>query len=205
MVNRKPTPEKERKRHTFQFSFRSLFLLSIGIFFVLGWVFFLGILVGRGLLPNSIENFSFIKKKIVKDETEKKNEHVNPIKIDELSFYNQLIDKKEKAEQKAPPATLPKNQEKKIEKTQLGQLKQEVHSYSIQVAALKDKAKTKKMVERLTGLGYQAYYYQILINGEMYYRIRCGPFSTIEKAKQYAKMLANKEGFKPFIVYPNND
>ncbi|MBW2334667.1 MAG: SPOR domain-containing protein [Deltaproteobacteria bacterium] len=205
MVNRKPTPEREKKRHTFQFSFRSLSLLSIGVFFVLGWVFFLGILVGRGLLPNSIENFSFIKKKIVKDEIEKKNEHVSPIKIDELSFYNHLIDKKEDAKKKAPPATLSKNQVKKIEKTKLGQLKQKMRSYSIQVAALKDKAKTKKMVERLTGLGYQAYYYQILINGEIYYRIRCGPFSTIEKAKQYATRLANKEGFKPFIVHPNNE
>lgn len=200
--NRKPTPEKERKRHIFQFSFRSLFLLSIGVFFVLGWVFFLGILVGRGLLPNSIENFSFIKKKIVKDETEKKNEHVSPIKIDELSFYNHLIDKKEKAKKKAPPATLSKNQVKKIEKTKLGQLKQEIRGYSIQVAALKDKAKTKKMVERLTRLGYQAYYYQILINGEMFYRVRCGPFSNIEKAKKNAKRLTDKEGFKPFIVYP---
>jgi cell division protein FtsN len=205
MVNRKPTPEKERKRHTFQFSFKSLFLLSIGVFFVLGWVFFLGILVGRGLLPNSIENFSFIKKKIVKDETEKKNEDISPIKIDELSFYNHLIDKKEKAKKKAPPAALPKEQIKEIEKKQLGQLKKELRSYSIQVAALKDEAKTKKMVERLTTLGYQAYYYQIVINGDMYYRIRCGPFSTIEKAKQYAKRLANKEGFKPFIVYPHNE
>jgi len=205
MVNRKPTPERERKGHTVQFSFRSLFLLSIGVFFVLGWVFFLGILVGRGLLPNSIENFSFIKKKIVKDKTEKKNEQVSPIKIDELSFYNHLIDKKEKAKKKAPPVILPKKKVKKIEKTKLRQLKQEIRSYSIQVAALKDKEKTKKMVERLTRLGYQAYYYQILINGEMYYRIRCGPFSTIEKAKQYAKRLANTEGFKPFIVYPNNE
>ena len=157
------------------------------------------------MLPNSIENFSFIKKKIIKDETEKKNDHVSPIKIDELSFYNHLIDKKEKAKKKALPPALPKNHVKKIEKKQLRQLKQEIRSYSIQVAALKDEAKTKKMVERLTTLGYQAYYYQIVINGEMYYRIRCGPFSTITKAKQYAKKLANKEGFKPFIVYPHNE
>ena len=204
MVNRKPTQEGERKKHTFQFSFRSFFLLSIGGFFVLGWVFFLGILVGRGLLPNSIENFSFIKKKIVKDETEKKNEHVSPIKIDELSFYNHLIDKKEKDKEKAPHATLSKNPVKKIKKTKLGKVKQEIRGYSIQVAALKDEVKTKKMVKRLTRLGYQAYYYQILINGDMCYRIRCGPFSTIEKTKQYAKRLANKEGFKPFIIYPRN-
>ena len=205
MVNRKSTPEKERKRHTFQFSFRSLFLLSISFFFILGWVFFLGILVGRGFLPNSIESFSPIKKKTVKDEAERKNEHVSPITIDELSFYKKLIDKKEKAKKTAPPAPLLKDQEKIIEKIKEGQLKKDIRSYRVQVAALKDKAKTKKEVERLTNLGYQAYYYQILINGEMYYRIRCGPFSTIEKAKQYAKRLANKEGFKPFIVYPKNE
>jgi cell division protein FtsN len=205
MVNKKSTPEKERKRHTFQFSFRSLFLLSISFFFILGWVFFLGILVGRGFLPNSIESFSHIKKKTVKEEAERKNEHVSPITIDELSFYKKLIDKKEKAKKTAPPAPLLKDQEKIIEKIKEGQLKKDIRSYRVQVAALKDKAKTKKEVERLTSLGYQAYYYQILINGEMYYRIRCGPFSTIEKAKQYAKRLANKEGFKPFIVYPNNE
>jgi len=64
-------------------------------------------------LPDSIENFSFIKKKIVKDETLKKNEDVRPIKIDELSFYNHLIDKKEKAKKKALPTALPKVQVKK--------------------------------------------------------------------------------------------
>ncbi len=164
----------------------------------------MGIMVGRGFLPNTIENFSFIKKKIVKDEEKKKNEHVKPIKEDELSFYDQLVDKKEKAKKKIPPSTLLKDQVKKIEKTKAVQLKEDTRNYSVQVAALKNKVKTEKMVERLTRLGYLAYYYQILINGEMFYRIRCGPFSNIEEAKKYAKRLADKEGFKPFIIYPSN-
>jgi cell division protein FtsN len=204
MVNRKPSAKKEKKRYTFQFSFSFLFVLSISLFFILGWVFFLGIMVGRGFLPNTIENFSFIKKKIVKDEEKKKNEHVKPIKEDELSFYDQLVDKKEKAKKKIPPSTLLKDQVKKIEKTKAVQLKEDTRNYSVQVAALKNKVKTEKMVERLTRVGYQAYYYQILINGEMFYRIRCGPFSNIEEAKKYAKRLADKEGFKPFIIYPSN-
>ena len=202
MVNKKSTQKKEKKRHTFQFSFKSFFILSIGGFFVLGWVFFLGILVGRGLLPNSMEDFSFIKKKIVKDETKKKDDTISPIKIDELSFYNHLVDKKEKAKKKALPPALPKNHAKKVEKKQVKEVKQEIHSYSIQVAALKEEEKSKKVVERLKTLGYQAYYYKIVVNGEKYYRIRCGPFSDITNAKQYAKKLASKEGFKPFIVYP---
>jgi len=204
MANKKPTPKKKKKRHTFQFTFSSLFLLSIGSFFILVWVFFLGILIGRGLLPHSIESLPFIKKKIVKEEANKKKDHVSPIEIDELSFYNQLIDKKEKAQKKPPPATLVKNHRKKIEKKKIGQLKQDIRSYSVQVAALKDKADSEKMVKRLKGLGYQAYYYQILINGEIFYRVRCGPFFNIEKAKKYAKRLADKDGFKPFIVYPDN-
>lgn len=204
MVNKKSTPKKERKRHIFQFSFKSGFLLSIGFFFVLGWVFFLGILVGRGLLPDSVETFSFIKKKIAKDEPKKQNDLVNPIQIDELSFYNQLIDKKEKAKKQVAPPTLVKHPDNKTEKKQLRQVKEETHNYSIQVVALKDKTETEKMVRRLIRLGYQAYYYQIMINGDIFYRIRCGPYSTIEKAKQYAKMLSDREGFNPFIVHSNN-
>ena len=204
MVNKKATPEKEEKRYAFQFSFRSLFLLSVSFLFILSWVFLLGILVGRGLLPNPIENLFFTKKKTVTNEVEKKNEVPSPIKIDELSFYHQLIDKKEKAKKNAAHTPLLKDQGKKTEKTKKGQTKNDIHRFHVQVAALNDEAKTKKEVERLTSLGYHAYYYRVLINGKVYYRIRCGPFSSIEKAKQYAKKLAKKEGFKPFIVYPQN-
>ena len=155
-------------------------------------------------MPDSIESLSFIKKKTVTNEAEKKNEDLSPIKIDELSFYHQLIDKKEKAKKNAAHTPLLKDQEKKIEKTKKEQTKNDIHRFHVQVAALNDEAKTKREVERLTSLGYQAYYYQVLINGKVYYRIRCGPFSSVEKAKQYAKRLADKEGFKPFIVYPQN-
>jgi cell division septation protein DedD len=82
---------------------------------------------------------------------------------------------------------------------------EESHGYSVQIAALQDKGKTEKIVERLAGLGYRAYYRQTVINGETFYRVRCGPFATIEEARDYAKRLTTREGFKPFIVYPGGN
>ena len=60
------------------------------------------------------------------------------------------------------------------------------------------------MVESLTRLGYQAYYYEAMVNGEIFYRVRCGPYPNIEEAKKHAKMLADIKGFKPFLIHPTN-
>jgi len=204
MVNRKSSPKKERKRYTFQFTFSSLLLSSISVLFILAWVFFLGIMVGRGFLPGAIDTFSSIKERIMKDKEKKEIDHPRPIKEEEFTFYNQLVDKKDRVKKKAFSKPLLRDQERASKKTRVAQIREDIRNHSVQVAALKDKTKTEKMVEKLTRLGYPAYYYQTLINGKKYYRIRCGPFPTEREARKYAKRLAEKEGFKPFIVYPTN-
>jgi len=205
VVNRKSSPKKEKKKYTFQFTFSSLLLSSISLLFILAWVFSLGIMVGRGFLPSAMGTFSSIKEKIMKDKGKKEIDHPRPIREEELTFYSQLIDKKDRAKKKMLPKPLLENQERTSKKTNVAQLKEETRSHSVQVAALKDKMKTKRLVERLTRLGYPAFYYQTLINGEIYYRVRCGPFPTVGQAKKCAKRLADTEGFKPFIVYPNKE
>ena len=204
MVNRKSSPKKERKRYTFQFTFSSLLLSSISLLFILAWVFSLGIMVGRGFLPGAIDTFSSIKERIMKDKEKKAIDHPRPIKEEELTFYNQLVDKKDRVKKKALSKPLLRDQERASKKTRVAQIREDIRNHSVQVAALKDKTKTEKMVEKLTRLGYPAYYYQTLINGKKYYRIRCGPFPTEGEARKCAKRLADKEDFKPFIVYPTN-
>jgi len=204
MVNRKSSPKKERKRYTFQFTFSSLLLSSISLLFILAWVFSLGIMVGRGFLPGVIDTFSSIKERIMKDKEKKEIDHPRPIKEEELTFYSQLVDKKDRVKKKMLAKPLLRDQERASKKTRVAQIREDIRNHSVQVAALKDKMKTEKMVERLTRLGYPAYYYQTLINGKMYYRIRCGPFPTEGEARKCANRLAEKEGFKPFIVYPTN-
>jgi len=205
MANRRSSPKKEKKRYTFQFSFSSLLLSSLSLLFILAWVFSLGIMVGRGFLPSTIGALSSIKERIMKDKEKKEIDHPMPIKEEELSFYNKLVDKKDRAKKKLLAKPLLRDQDRTPKKTKVAQIKEDKRDHSIQVAALQDKMKTEKMVERLTRLGYPAYYYQTLINGKKYYRVRCGPFPTVGEARKCAKRLADKEGFKPFIVYPKNN
>ena len=68
MVNKKSSPKKKKRRYTFQLTLSSLLLLSIFLVFILAWIFSLGIMVGRGLLPSAIEGFSSIKEKVANDE-----------------------------------------------------------------------------------------------------------------------------------------
>lgn len=202
MVNIKSSPKKERKRYSFQFSLSSLLLISITFVFVLGWVFSLGIMVGRGFLPSAMDTFSAFREKIVQEDEKKKNDQLKPIKEEELTFYKELVDKKDKAKKRVLSKSFLKDQDRATEKTKVTQSKENIWNYSVQVAALKDKGEAGKMVGRLTRLGYPAYYYKSFINGEMYFRVRCGPFYNIDEAKKYARRLADKEDFKPFIVYP---
>jgi hypothetical protein len=203
MANRKPSPEKDRKRYAFRFSLTSLILSCIGFLLILGWVFALGIMVGRGfLLGTALDTLSVFKHRAVKDEKRIKDEHVPLIREEELTFYRELIDKKEKAKKEVLPQGFPQDKGRPTPGIEIPQKTEGAGTYSVQVAALKDREKTEKMVEGLLRSGYSAYYYQVLINGEAYYRVRCGPFSTVDQAKRYEERLAKEEGFKPFIVYP---
>jgi cell division protein FtsN len=199
MSNRRSSPKKERRRYAIQLTLSSLLLLSIGLVFLLAWVFSLGIMVGRGFLPSTIGSFSSLKEKASQDVEEEAIHHLMPLKDEELTFYEKLVSKKERAKKRLPPDRFSKDQDTKKE---VSHVPDNTLSYSVQVAALKDKGKTEKLVGRLTGLGYPAYYYQTLINDEIYYRIRCGPFPNLKEVRECAKRLADREGFEPFIIHP---
>ena len=203
MTNKKSSSKKIKKRYTFRPTLGSLFLFCFGLIFVLAWIFCLGVIVGRNFLPITFDTFSRTKETVVEVEQEKTTDHVEPIKEEELTFYNQLVNKKERAKEGVTSQVSVEEPDRKTKQTQVWQGEEDSRHYSVQVIALKDKEKTEQMVERLSSLGYQAYYYQTLINGEIFYRVRCGPFYTIREAKKYAKRLADREGLKPFVVYPS--
>jgi cell division protein FtsN len=202
MVNRKSSPKKERRRHTFQFTFSSLLLLSIGFVFILAWVFSLGIMVGRGLLPNTLNPFSSAKEKTVKASGERKTDRVRPLRDEELTFYDQLVHKKQRAKKQSLSRGSPRGP---VGKPAVAHPQKDRGNYSVQVAALKDKGKTERLMERLTKLGYPAYYYQTRVDTEIYYRIRCGPFRDLDEVRKCAERLADKQGFKPLIIYPSKN
>jgi cell division septation protein DedD len=206
MANKKSEPEKPKKRYVLQFSSMSLVFSGIGFIFILIWVFALGIMVGRGLLPDRMERILAFKGKAVNDDQSNKADQVQLIKEEDLTFYDQLIDNTTKDRTEAPPQAPPKEQAKPAKRIKMTHEEaSKTGSYRVQVAALNDREKTEETVARLVKAGYPAYYIKALINGKVYYRIRCGRFSSADQAKRIAARLSEQEGFKPFIVYPNSE
>lgn len=159
---------------------------------------------------------------------------VIPIKEEELTFYKELTEKKEIAKDKALPESLENEKKPEVKKPEtekqtspqkvsptpdniakkeetltteekINRIRARIQNYNVQVAALKDIHETKDMVKKLNDLGYPAYYYQTSVKGEAYYRIRCGPFSTLDEAKKQAGRLSERQGFKPFIINPKQN
>ena len=204
MANKKSVP-KIRKRYAFRPTLSTLLLLCFGVLFLLAWAFTLGVMVGRNLLPLPFSALSSTEETAAEERQETTADHFEPIKEEDLTFYDKLVPKEERAKKVVtaePPATARVIKKKA---TPLRGTDEESHGYSVQIAALQDKGKTMEMVERLAGLGYRAYYRQAVIDGETFYRVRCGPFNTLEEARDYAKRLTAREGFKPFIVYPDGN
>ena len=66
MVKKKSQPKKTGKTYQIEFTFLSTFIWGIFLFFLLSWVFVLGILVGRGFLPEAVTTISGVRDQITK-------------------------------------------------------------------------------------------------------------------------------------------
>jgi len=219
------------KKYIIGLTMKHIIMISLAFLFVLLWIFTLGIIVSRGLLNDAVDNLTAAKQKQTatlgpretSDEEMMPSKSVMPIKEEELTFYKELTEKKEIAKDKTPlkpvenekqpkpeaPSLAPDKVDKKEDlvtaEEKIKRIRERIHNYNVQVAALKNIDDSKDMVKKLINLGYPAYYYQTSVKGESYYRVRCGPFSTLEEAKKHAKRLSDKEGFTPFIVKPTQN
>lgn len=93
---------KKNKRYRLEFSVTSAFFWSLGLFFLLGWIFVLGILVGRGFFPGGINTLAEMKGQIAKlqDMISRKDSSDldlirNLTKDPKFRFYDELSAKKE--------------------------------------------------------------------------------------------------------------
>ena len=66
MAEEEKTIEKKRKTVHIELSFMSLFFWGIGLVFCLAWIFALGVLAGKGLLPDGAETLGDIKSQIAR-------------------------------------------------------------------------------------------------------------------------------------------
>ncbi|RLF31935.1 MAG: hypothetical protein DRN08_07260 [Thermoplasmata archaeon] len=134
---------KKNKRYQLEFSFTSLFFWSLGLLFILCWIFVLGILVGRGFLPEGVKNLTELRSQITKLQdmvSNKRHSELEAIKKSEktpkFAFYEELSKNKEE------PVKINKPPAKKV-------AKKEMETKTKPVEKIKEMAAKTKPVEKI--------------------------------------------------------
>ncbi len=198
---------KEKKRLHLELSRTALFFWSLGFLIFLGWIFTLGVLAGRGLLPSGAKTLAELKNQIARLQEmvgQKGKSELDEIKAvqkdSNFAFYDELSSNTVSA---VPSAQEPKRPEPQVsasdsvEKAEKPILSSEL--YVVQVASLDQEKQALSMVNRLVKKGYPAYHYKIFIKGRSYFRVRCGTFNTRDEAIETQRKLAQKERLKGFV------
>lgn len=213
MPPQKSRPQKKGRKDHFEFSRTSVLFWCLGMFFLLAWIFVLGILVGRGVFPEGVEALTELKSQIVRLQgmlTREEPPVLERIKKSDrkpkFAFYDELGAKKEAVPKKQNHlgGTTPATRKKKGEK-QDKQIKAPMTdgSYALQLASLESEAKAIRMIARLTNQGFPVYSYKVRVKGKIFYRVRCGTFKTRKEANYYKTLLAKEEKINGFVIRVN--
>lgn len=206
----KEKPEKRKKGLRLELSRTALFFWSLGFLIFLGWIFTLGVLAGRGILPSGAKTLAELKNQIVKlqemlghrDTSELDGINALP-ESPNFAFYDELSKKKGPEVPSRKEPTVKKSLKQKDPNT--NHLKKPVapapgkEFYVVQVASLDEEEQASNMVNRLVKKGYPAYHYKVIINGRSYFRVRCGTFRTKVEAIRTQQNLAKTEKLKGFV------
>lgn len=121
MAKKRSKPRKKaRKKYLVEMTSISVFLWGFCLFFLLAWIFVLGILVGRGFIPGGESAISELKVQIARlqeivgtNRVQGKRTQKKPDKNPELAFYERLSSKKVEVKNRWQPekdAALPKEE-----------------------------------------------------------------------------------------------
>lgn len=188
---------RTERRYHFELSRTSIFLWSVGAFVLLAWIFTLGVLAGRGLLPGGVDALAELKiqigklQQMISKKDRSEIERIKELQKDpKFAFYDELSEKRSDGIKK--PLSSPEGR-KDLREREEGKGSKALTKYIVQVASLDSEAKATEMVNRLIGQGYPAYSYKVFIKGRKYHRVRCGMFKTREEAINIKKSLAKNE------------
>jgi alanyl-tRNA synthetase len=173
------------------------FAWGCGVLFLMSWFFALGIMVGRGFIPDAVTEIAEIKTRIdrIQKAINGRKRETYPIRVSRekdqrLEFFKKLTEKKKEAtrtshEKKAHPS---KNKESLNT------------NYTVQFASLKDEQKARDMVHKLKQMGYSAHYYHVRINGKSYYRVRSTKRMNLKDAREFVEEVKDKTSLSPIVT-----
>ena len=194
------------------------------IVLISGWMFVLGVLVGRGTAPVHFDitvlqkELNALKESIIKQQQEREQVEIPTFKEEkELDFYEALKGSQKdeklvlKKQQESPAAASYKQKETKAEETpnkQLTSMKKLTKTGSmppvkgafyVQVASTKNAASADELVKKLKQKGYQAYKVKVEISGKgTWYRVCSGGFNSQTEATKARDELTTL-GYKGMV------
>lgn len=224
MSPKKKETKDKPKKYPLAMTWKALILWCLGSFFLLVWIFILGVLVGSGNLSFGIIEEKFFK--ILDMSEEDKSEEdgskedraegkaqpeadlaTKPEEDPKLAFYEELSLKKEEAVKNSPPSPQPqvvstdsRGKHEETPETMTPPPRKGVDQYVLQIGFFGDRAKAASLVKRLCDRGFPAYFSNASMDGKLYYRVKCGPFETEKKADEFKITLAKKEGIHGFVT-----
>ena len=220
----KKTTAKSKNKYLLQLTSRGFLLGLCLLFLISGWMFVLGVLVGRGTAPvnfdiQALQNeLKQLKASMIKQERRAMESDSAKAGAQAAFEFYEALKKKEQTEQfklpekkKTPqdPPQSPLVSQKRISKSNdtvkqkrdLPKIKpQAAGSTAVQVASTKDQASAIELVKKLKQLGYAGFRVRAVIpNKGTWYRVRVGPYRTKAEAEQMRTELL-KDGFKGIVV-----
>ena len=219
---------KKRKRSKkpvrFEMSRLAIFGWCSGLLVALLWMFLLGLFVGKGINPASI-NFAEIKKRMIdqgvwpgtgktrqQEETSLDKKTRNHIPLEDLEFYEKLAKKKAKLQKQnkegtppqkgnvariSPPPAVPPQRATTSQKQQ----RAATGKFTVQLAAFRDPQSAKRFAARFKDLKPRATVRQAdLRESGRWYRVQVGELRSRDEAKELAKRFREKYRLKVLVV-----
>jgi hypothetical protein len=174
------------------------------IFFVAAWMFFLGILVGRGTAPVKFD-IGKLQKKLAALKAADINKKLTRFKIDsnfdkhkaDLDFYEALQKGRDDIR---PPEPVLKSKKNTLWNKQK-KIPDPTFNLTIQVASFKNQKDADRLVAKLKKRKYPAYSAIGVIPGKgIWYRVRIGYFKTRTGATHMLDRL-KQENRKAFLIH----
>ncbi len=200
---------KKTKSFTIQFGYGRLAAFCLLGCLVLVWMFILGILVGRGAIPDPFQlpflarfNWTTLQQdppKVILPESlatakeeeaakqEKKKPAPAPPEEEVRLHFPDVLDKK-KVEVPGVLSRVVEDQKK------------DDSSYTVQLASFKDGAQAQEYLQKMAEKNITCYMSPAKAGDVQWFRIRTGRFDDLDSARSMVKELQEKYGLKPLAV-----
>jgi DedD protein len=190
--------KKNAKRYSVELSVTSIFFWGLGLLFLLVWIFVLGILVGRGFLPDGVKSLTNLKAQFNRFQDRDSVIIGEADKEPEFEFHYKLATRKNEAIADKSQTRVKKkiDYDRKIQQTETSK----TTVYTVQLSSLENKNSAAELVNTLKNRGYPAYYNKVDIGGKTYYRVRCGKFKAKKQASDLKTLLAQNERLDGFVT-----